>query len=92
MRLRWNVWALAATLCVPAASRAATCTAQAELSPQDRAALADTGGRLAQAVVQQDTTLLQSALLPAEASDWTNIQGAIDAGSARSQRRADPVA
>ena len=77
MRLRWNVWALAATLCVPAASRAATCTAQAELSPQDRAALADTGGRLAQAVVQQDTTLLQSALLPSEASDWTNIQGAI---------------
>jgi hypothetical protein len=77
MRLRWNVWALAATLCVPAASRAATCTAQAELTPQDRAALADTGGRLAQAVVQQDTTMLQSALLPAEAQDWNNIQGAI---------------
>jgi hypothetical protein len=64
-------------MCVPAASRAATCTAQAELSPQDRAVLADTGGRLAQAVVQQDTTLLQAALLPSEASDWTNIQGAI---------------
>ncbi len=77
MRLRWSVWALAAALCVPAASRAATCTAQAELLPQDRAALADTGGRLAQAIVQQDTSLLQSALLPAESADWSNIQGAI---------------
>ncbi len=78
MHLRWNVWALAAALCVPAAGRAATCTAQAELSPQDRAALADTGGRLARAVVQQDTTMLQSALLPAESSDWNNIRGAIE--------------
>lgn len=79
MRLRWNVWVLAAALCVPAAGRAATtCTAQAELSPQDRAALADTGGRLAQAVVQQDTTTLQAALLPAESADWSNIQAAIE--------------
>jgi hypothetical protein len=78
MRLCWNVLALAAALSVPAASRAATCTAQGELSPQDRGALAEAGGRLAQAVLQQDTTLLQNALLPAESKEWSGIQGAIE--------------
>jgi hypothetical protein len=78
MRLCWNVLALAAALSVPAASQAATCTAQGELSPQDRGALAEAGGRLAQAVLQQDTSLLQSALLPAEANEWSGIRGAIE--------------
>jgi hypothetical protein len=78
MRLCWNALALAAALSVPAANWAATCTAQGELSPQDRAALAETGGRLAQAVLQQDTSLLQNALLPAESKEWSGIQGAIE--------------
>jgi hypothetical protein len=78
MRFCWNALALATALSLPAASQAATCTAQGELSPQDRAALADTGGRLAQAVLQQDTTLLQNALLPAESKEWSGIQGAIE--------------
>ena len=77
MRL-WKVWVVAAALSVPAASRAATCTAQAELSPEDRAALSAIGGRMAEAVVNQDFNTLQSALLPAESSEWNGIRGAIE--------------
>jgi hypothetical protein len=77
MRLCWKVLAVAATLSLPAAGRATTCTAQAELSPQDRSALSSIGGRLAEAVLNQDLSTLQSALLPAEASEWSGIQGAI---------------
>ena len=77
MRLCWKLWALVAVLVVPVASRAATCTAQAELSPQDRGALSAIGGRLAEAVVQQDLGALKDALLPAEAAEWNGIQGAI---------------
>ncbi len=78
MRLFWKLWAVAALLSLPAASSyAANCTAQAELSPQDRAALTMAGGRLSQALMQQDLSTLQSALLPAEAADWPGIQGAI---------------
>ena len=78
MHLRRKLWAIAVLFCVPAASQAATCTAQAELSPQDRAALSAVGSRLAQAVVQQDTSTLQAALLPAEAAEWNGIHGAIE--------------
>lgn len=77
MRL-WKVWVVAAALSVPVAGRAATCTAQAELSPEDRAALSAIGGRLAQAVVQQDFNTLQSALLPTESAEWNGIRGAIE--------------
>lgn len=77
MRLSWKVWVVAATLGLPAAGRATTCTSQAELSPQDLSALSSIGGRLAQAVLNQDLSTLQSALLPAEASEWSGIQGAI---------------
>ncbi len=35
------------------------------------------GGRLAEAVLNQDLGTMQSALLPAEASEWNGIQGAI---------------
>jgi hypothetical protein len=78
MRLCWKIWALAAMLSLPAASQAATCTAQAELSPQDRSALAAIAGRLLDAVVQQDSSTLQAALLPAEAAEWNGIRGAIE--------------
>jgi hypothetical protein len=77
MRLCWKVWAVAAVLSLPAAGRATTCTAQAELSSQDRSTLSSIGGRLAEAVLNQDLSTMQSALLPAEASEWNGIQGAI---------------
>ncbi len=78
MRLCFAFWTVAALLCVPLASQAATCTAQAELSTQDRGALTAIGGRLSAAVVQQDPATLQAALLPAEAAEWTGIQGAVE--------------
>jgi len=62
----------------PACALAASCTTQAALLPQDRAALANAGGRLAQAVVQQDFTTLQAALLPAEAAEWNGIRGVVE--------------
>ena len=74
----WTLCTAALVLSLPAASRAATCTSQAELSPADRSALSATGGRLSQAVVQQDVATLQAALLPAEAAEWKGIQGAIE--------------
>jgi hypothetical protein len=75
-KLSWKLW-IAAILLAPAASQATTCTPQAELSAGDRSALSAEGGRLAQAVVEQDESTLQAALLPAEAKDWSGIQGAI---------------
>ena len=85
MRLCWRVWAAAAlglaTLAVPRASRAAgsvSCTTQAELLAPDRSALAAAGGRLSQAVVDQDYATLQAALLPAEAAEWDGIRGAVE--------------
>ncbi len=78
MRLRWNVLAVAAMLCVPVASQAATCTAQAELSAPDRAALTSMGGRLSESVLQQNFSTLQSALLPAESAEWDGIRGAVE--------------
>ncbi len=77
MRLIWSLWT-AGMLLAPAASQAATCTAQAELSAGDRAALSAVGGKLAQAVVEQDEFTLQASLLPAETKEWTGIQGAIE--------------
>jgi hypothetical protein len=73
-----TLWIVAALFCVPLASQAATCTAQAELSPEDRSALTPIGGRLSEAVVQQDLATLQAAVLPAEAAQWSGIQGAIE--------------
>lgn len=63
---------------LPAAGFAANCTTQAALQPQDRNLLAAAGSRMAIAVVQQDFTTLQAALLPAEAGDWDGIRGAIE--------------
>jgi len=36
------------------------------------------GGRLAGAVVEQDESALQAAMLPAEAAEWSGIRGAIE--------------
>jgi len=78
MRLCATFSTAMALFCLPAASHAATCTAQAELSPQDRGALTAVGGRLSESVVQQDLSTLQAAVLPAEAAEWTGIQRAIE--------------
>lgn len=84
MRLCWKVLVvvvLFALLALPQAGYAAnsvSCTTQAELLPQDRDALAATGGRLAEAVLQQDYAALKSALLPAEAAEWDGIRGAVE--------------
>jgi hypothetical protein len=78
MRRCWRVVAVAALMALPVAGRAATCTAQGELSAADRSTLAGIGGTLASAVVAQDISMLHTALLPAEAGEWNSIQGAIE--------------
>lgn len=77
MRLCWKGLVVAAVFILPAMGRAASCTAQAELSAQDRSALSSIGNRMALAVLNQDLVTLQSVLLPAEAGEWNGIQGAI---------------
>ena len=69
---------LSVLLAVPVASYATSCTTQAELSAQDRDSLAAAGQRLAGAVLQQDFTSLQSALLPAVAGQWDGIRGVVE--------------
>ena len=71
---------LAATflLALPLAGFAVSCTTQAELTPQDRATLAAVGEKLSGAVLQQDTSTLQSALLPSLSSEWDGIRGVVE--------------
>ncbi len=78
MRLCWKFWATAALLALPAAGWAATCTMQGELLAPDRDSLVATGGRLSEAVAQQDYAALQAALLPAEAAEWDGIREAVE--------------
>ena len=86
MRLWRNGWVefliVGGLLGAPVPSSATSCTTQAELSAQDRDALAGVGQRLANAVVQQDFTTLQAALLPAVASQWDGIRGVAEQGAA----------
>lgn len=56
----------------------ASCTTQAEMTPQDRGTLASEGERLSIAILQQDMGALQSALLPSLSSDWENIRSAVE--------------
>lgn len=78
MRFCLRLFVAAISFALPATSQAATCTAQGELSPQDRNLLSTFAGRVADAVVNQDFSALQAALLPAESSDWNGIRGAIE--------------
>jgi hypothetical protein len=82
---RWSCAALMTTLAAvlgfPVAGHAVSCTTQAEMSAQERDALAASAGRLAQAVAQQDYTLLQATLLPAVASQWDGIRGVVEQGA-----------
>jgi hypothetical protein len=77
MRVCRKVLAAVAALLLPAATLAATCTMQDEMSPQDRSALAAAGARLAQAIAGQDTATVKADLLPAEASAWPGIEAAV---------------
>ncbi len=72
---------LSVLLAAPAAGRATSCTTQAALLPQDRDALAATGGRLALAVAEQDFAALKAALLPAVAQDWDGMRGVVEASA-----------
>jgi hypothetical protein len=65
-------------MALPLASFAASCTTQAELTPQDRGVLAGIGERLATALVQQDFGTLQGALMPAMATEWDGIRSAAE--------------
>ncbi len=82
MRLCRKSWALPLFLCAwlgaPAVSHAVSCTTQAALQPLDREALAAVGGRIAQAVSDQDFAALHAALLPAEASEWDGIRAVVE--------------
>jgi hypothetical protein len=77
MRLRIFI-AVAVLLALPVASWAASCTAQAELLPQDRDALVAVGGRLSEAVARGDYSTLLTALLPAEKPAWAGIRDAVE--------------
>jgi hypothetical protein len=83
MRHYWTFWGLkfwvaAGLLALPAWSWAVNCTTQAELLPQDRDALVAVGGRLSEALVQQDYAALLIDLLPAEKPEWPGIRDAVE--------------
>lgn len=81
MRLCLRGWIAAALLAAPMTTVAVTCTTQAELQPQDRAALAAVGQRLTVAVLQQDYGTLQSLLLPSISSQWDGMRGEVELGA-----------
>jgi hypothetical protein len=65
----------------PAAGFAANCTTQASLDPEVRGTLASIGEQLSDAVVRQDTSALQSVLLPAISGQWDGIREAVEAAA-----------
>jgi len=77
----WGCAVLLVLLVSPAPARATSCTTQAELPATDRNALVAAGGRLALAVVQQDTNSLQTALLPAVAQEWEGIRAVVESSA-----------
>jgi hypothetical protein len=78
MRLCLKLVVVAVLFALPAASQAATCTAQGELASEDRVALSTVAGRIADAVINQDFNTLEAALLPAESAAWEQIRAAIE--------------
>ena len=62
-------------------ARAANCTMDAELLPQDRNELVAMGGRLTMAILTEDSSALKSALLPAEAGEWEGMREAVEAAA-----------
>lgn len=69
---------LCSLLAVPLASRGATCTTQSAMSGPERDALAAAGQRFSAAVLQQDSSTLQSALLPLVAPQWDSIREVVE--------------
>jgi hypothetical protein len=81
-RLCWKAYIALILIAAPGMGFAASCTTQAELTPDARGALASVGEQLSDAVVRQDLNALQSALLPSLTNQWDGIRGAIqDAAS-----------
>ena len=78
MRLCWKGLIGALVLAAPAAAFAASCTTQAELTSEDRGTLASIGEQLSDAVLRQDTSALQTVLLPALSGQWDGIRGAVE--------------
>ncbi|MGA8743974.1 MAG: hypothetical protein WB561_22465 [Terracidiphilus sp.] len=65
-------------IAAPAAGFAASCTTQSALTPEDRGTLASLGEQLSDAVLRQDTSALQTVLLPSLAGQWDGIRGAVE--------------
>ncbi len=78
MRLCLKGLVTALVMAVPAMGFAASCTTQGELSRADRATFASLGEQLSDAVVRQDTSALQSVLLPSLAGQWDGIRTAVE--------------
>jgi hypothetical protein len=57
---------------------ASTCTSEAEIGSLDRDALGAIVTKVANAVIAQDDTTLQSVLLPQVAPEWEGIRGAVE--------------
>ena len=77
MRLWWS-GLIALLILAPAPGFAVSCTTQAELSAQDRGTLASIGEQLSDAVIRQDTSALQTVLLPSLTNQWEGIRTAIE--------------
>ncbi len=78
MRLCSRSLIAALLMVAPAAGFAASCTTQSELTPQDRGTLASLGEQLSDAVLRQDTSALQTVLLPAMSGQWDGIREAVE--------------
>src|ERR1700751_3675389 len=78
MRLCLRSFIAAILIAAPAAGFAASCTTQAELTPTDRSNLASLGEQLSDAVLRQDTSALQTVLLPAMSGQWDGIRAAVE--------------
>lgn len=78
MRLCSRKMIAALLIAAPTAGFAASCTTQAELAPQDRSSLVSMGEQLSDAVIRQDTSALQTVLLPALSGQWDGIRGAVE--------------
>jgi hypothetical protein len=79
-RLIQAAFIVLALVLVPAQLRAATatCTAQAELTPADKAALGEVSARILTAIQAKDDGILQAALLSTESGDWPAIHTEAD--------------
>jgi hypothetical protein len=68
-------------LAAPVASRATSCTSQAEMRGPERDALASAAQSLNIAAIQQDAGTIRSVLLPAVAQQWDSIREAVELGA-----------